>query len=79
MSQDQKPGKMRVVGNGSAAASRRSADVDPVSAAGAPAIAAAATPGAAIPAAKKPVLLLVILFLVGCAAGGFALPLLGAS
>lgn len=73
MSHDQKPGKMRVVGN---SAGRRRDDVAPISAAAAPV--AGPAPGSDAPeAARKPVLLLAILFVVGCALGGAAMSLLG--
>ena len=90
MSRDQRPGKMRVVGSGGSAQQRRRNDLapqagtgtsvgatGPASAAGTPA--GLAAKGRAAPAAKsgKPVMLLALLFVVGCAVGGAALPLLG--
>lgn len=77
MSHDQKPGKMRVVGS---SASRRRGDVVPAAAGAAGAAGTAA--GAVIanapvaPARMSPVLL-IIMFVIGCALGGAALPFLG--
>lgn len=73
MSRDQRPGKMRVVGEATA----------PVEAV--PAVAGAASGGALAPAGAAPAaapsgklpLLGILLFLVGCAAGGAALTALG--
>lgn len=70
MSHDQKPGKMRVVAGAAPVAHRRRGDL------AADASQASSTP-AATPSARKPALLLGILFVVGCAAGGAALPLTG--
>lgn len=72
MSHDQKPGKLRVVGQ--ASPGRRRTDVVVASAAALPTTIDAP---AADRAAKKPVLLLSLLFVAGCALGGAALPLLG--
>ena len=82
MSHDQKPGKVRVVGNAAAVPQRRRNDVvidapaSPASpgAAGSPAAAAASRAGATAGGRQ---VLLAVLFVIGCAIGGAALPLLG--
>lgn len=85
MSHDQKPGKVRVVGNAAAAPQRRRSDgsaanavvVSP-SVAGGSVASGSAGPGQPVAAGSgKPPMLLVALFIVGCAIGGAVLPLLG--
>ncbi|MFV0623246.1 hypothetical protein ACBY01_04430 [Sphingomonas sp. ac-8] len=78
MSHDQKPARMRVVNSGGAAPTpqRRRGDVAPTGAAPAPQVGSGpAAAGAA--RSGKTTALLAALFLVGCIAGGVALPLLG--
>ena len=92
MSHDQKPGKMRVVGSSAAVApapQRRRTDGasatavatgvsgTAVPAAGGAPGAAAAGLAAATSGNRRPVMLLGLLFVAGCAIGGAALPLLG--
>jgi hypothetical protein len=76
MSQDQRPGKMRVVGQGTPQRRRGDKVVAPVEGAD---ITATAGPSAdlAEPARSKPNILLILLFILGCALGGAGLPLLG--
>jgi hypothetical protein len=72
MSYDQKPAKMRVVRGGGAPAPeaqpqrRRGDEKTPVG-----------VPAPVAPASTFPTMLVIGLFIVGCAAGGVALPLLG--
>lgn len=68
MSHDQKPGKIRLVGNG--AEKRRRGDMAP-----APGAVQQAAAGDA-PTPKKGSIVLPLLFLLGCALGGAAFPLL---
>ena len=92
MSYDQKPGKMRVVGSSSAAPQRRRGDgaAGVAGAAGSAGVAAGALAstsagvpggtaanGTATEQGSKPVLLMGLIFIAGCAIGGVALPLLG--
>lgn len=73
MSHDQKPAKMRVVGN---SMGRRRGDMVPAPAAVAPPpVRTGATEASGT--ARKPILVLAGLFVLGCALGGAALPLLG--
>jgi hypothetical protein len=76
MSQDQRPGKMRVVGHGTPQRRRGDKVAAPVEGAD---IAATAGPSAdlAEPIRSKANILLTLLFILGCALGGAALPLLG--
>jgi len=79
MSHDQKPGRMRVVGNAAPAPQRRRGDGGG-SAGGALATGSASASAAAPVATARsaaPGRLLALLFVVGCAAGGAAFPLLG--
>lgn len=77
MSHDQKPGRMRVVSNAAAAPQRRRDDgAEPAAVTAASAASPAGAPALAAPQGK-PVKLLVLLFIAGCAVGGAALPLLG--
>lgn len=81
MSQDQKPGRMRVVSGGTVAAApvpqrRRGDGANAVTVANESGHATA--PAGAVPARTgKAGLMLAILFLASCAIGGAALPLLG--
>jgi len=77
MSYDQKPAKVRVVRGASAPATtdtpqRRRTDPVPAGTAG-----AGATAAKAAGASRFPTLLVLTLFILGCAVGGAALPLLG--
>lgn len=73
MSHDQKPGRLRVVSNAASAPQRRRGDAasDAQQDVAGPATAPVAT------SSRKPALLLAMLFIVGCAAGGAALPFTG--
>lgn len=75
MSHDQKPGKMRVVGN--SASKRRRGDVDPFAAGVAGRAPGTVVAGGSVAPAKKSPVLLIAVFVIGCAIGGAALPFLG--
>jgi hypothetical protein len=79
MSRDQKPGKVRVIGerDAGAAPNRRAADRDPLARAGTAADrAAVADPAEAAPNTGGLALVPVVLFLMCCASGGIAFTLL---
>lgn len=73
MSHDQKPGRLRVVSGGASVPQRRRGDAesDAQQDGAPPATAPVAAPS------RKPALVLAMLFMVGCAAGGVALPFTG--